>query len=238
MESSVRKKLAALAVTREEEDRAVSDLHRNMSRFLKKKEKVLLLYPKEDNPFCRIWEGAILACGCVPLWLEDDHRWITMLKSAFTSKSTCLVGSALTLLGLSKLSKQLGTPLYAKNVLMTGSPAAPWLVNGVRQGLDCMVWGCPDADSDGGITHMDVQDRNPELTELHEKLLQWSSILDCRMAKTEYGLELELVAFPGEKLPKLPTAAKRIVRAFNPETDEPFTPGQVQKKWLLQAETH
>ena len=37
-----------------------------------------------------------------------------------------------------------------------------------------------------------------------------------------YGLELEIVKFPGEKLPKLPDCAKLILRSWNPELDEPF----------------
>lgn len=61
-----------------------------------------------------------------------------------------------------------------------------------------------------------------DLAELGQFLHSWTSILDCRMEKTEYGLELELVTFPGEKLPKLPTAAKLVVRPWNPQVDEPF----------------
>lgn len=60
------------------------------------------------------------------------------------------------------------------------------------------------------------------LLELAGKLLSWSSVLDCRIERGECGLELELVVFPGEKLPALPTVAKQIVRSWNPETDRPF----------------
>ncbi len=293
------------AETPEAEDRSVSYLHRHMRCFLKRNEKVLLLYQKEDNAICRILERAVLACECVPLWLGEDHRWITILKSAFTSKSTCLVGSPLTLLGLSKLSNRMGTPLYVKNVMMAGYPTTQWLVEGVRQGLDCMVWGCFDpghgavisgftcpqldgvhireelfgvdildengkalprgeqgkvvvylkedpslrfAVGDTGkiepaacscgctapkIIDMDVVKNDRELFRLGEQLLHWSSILDCQMEKTECGLELELVVFPGEKLPKLPTTAKRVIRAFNPETDGPLEHKEVLKNRYL-----
>lgn len=61
-----------------------------------------------------------------------------------------------------------------------------------------------------------------ELVELGEYLQKWTSVLDIRMNRGERGLELEIVCFPGEKLPKLPSAAKLIVRAWNPQTDEPF----------------
>ena len=53
-------------------------------------------------------------------------------------------------------------------------------------------------------------------------LHSWTSILDCRLTRGEYGLEIEIVAFPGEKLPKLPSAAKLVIQPWNPEVDEPF----------------
>ena len=70
---------------------------------------------------------------------------------------------------------------------------------------------------------------DPDLYQLSQELLNWTSILDCRLAKTESGLEIEVVCFPGEKLPKLPSAAKLVVRPFNPKTDEPmwFVPDQL-----------
>ena len=73
---------------------------------------------------------------------------------------------------------------------------------------------------------------DPDLYELAQKLLNWTSILDCRLEKTESGLELELVCFPGEKLPKLPSVAKLLVRNYNPKTDEPmwFIPYQLPRR--------
>lgn len=63
---------------------------------------------------------------------------------------------------------------------------------------------------------------DPELAKLGQYLQSWTSILDCRVRKGESGLEIEIICFPGEKLPKLPSAAKRVVRAWNPKNDEPF----------------
>ena len=70
---------------------------------------------------------------------------------------------------------------------------------------------------------------DPDLYRLSQDLLSWTSILDCYLAKTEFGLEMEIVVFPGEKLPKLPSAAKLVIRPFNPKTDEPFwfIPGNI-----------
>lgn len=73
---------------------------------------------------------------------------------------------------------------------------------------------------------------DPDLYQLSQDLLKWTSILDCRLAKTESGLEIEVVCFPGEKLPKMPSAAKLLVRPFNPKTDEPlwFVPDQLPRR--------
>lgn len=56
-----------------------------------------------------------------------------------------------------------------------------------------------------------------------ESLLYWNSILDCRVEKTEFGLELEVVVFPGEQLPKLPSCARLIIRPWNPDKDIPIS---------------
>ena len=66
--------------------------------------------------------------------------------------------------------------------------------------------------------------RNDSLSEedLQERLLTWSSVLDYRATHTESGLNLELVVFPGELLPKLPSCAKLTVRTWDPEKDIPF----------------
>lgn len=73
---------------------------------------------------------------------------------------------------------------------------------------------------------------DPDLYRLSQELLKWTSILDCRLAKCESGLELEIVCFPGEKLPKLPNAAKLLVRPYSPKTDEPlwFFPDQLPER--------
>lgn len=62
----------------------------------------------------------------------------------------------------------------------------------------------------------------PDLCELVLYLQSWTSILDCHLSRGESGLEIELVVFPGEKLPKLPSAAKMKIRPYDPKADEPF----------------
>lgn len=60
------------------------------------------------------------------------------------------------------------------------------------------------------------------LVKLAGDLLTWSSVLDCSIKRGECGLELEMVVFPGEKLPKLPTVARQRIRPWDPETDVPY----------------
>lgn len=57
---------------------------------------------------------------------------------------------------------------------------------------------------------------------LDEQLLTWSSILDYRVEYGESGTALELVVFPGEPMPKLPSFAKLNIRTWNPAEDIPF----------------
>lgn len=66
----------------------------------------------------------------------------------------------------------------------------------------------------------------PDVDEMMERLgrelMLWTSILDCRFCRGECGFEMELVIFPNEKLPQLPTCAKQVIRNWDPETDVPF----------------
>jgi len=64
--------------------------------------------------------------------------------------------------------------------------------------------------------------RDPDLDALAQSLMSWTSVLDCHVKKGPFGLEIELICFQGEKLPKLPTAARLVVRPWNPQEDGPL----------------
>lgn len=64
--------------------------------------------------------------------------------------------------------------------------------------------------------------RDSNLDALAHHLLSWTSVLDCHVKRGEFGLEIEILCFQGEKLPKLPTAAKLIVRHWDPASDTPL----------------
>ena len=61
-----------------------------------------------------------------------------------------------------------------------------------------------------------------DLEALAHHLMSWTSILDCHVKKGEFGLEIEIICFQGEKLPKLPSAAKLVVRPWDPAADTPL----------------
>lgn len=137
-------KIKALAEQEDAVARSVEYVHNNLCQFLKKNERVLICFPKKDDACCSILERAVLACEAVPVWLETDRRWITILKTAFTQKINCIIAPPLMMLGLSKVAKHMGTPLFARNVLLSGYPSPKWLVDAVEKGLDCKAWGCYD----------------------------------------------------------------------------------------------
>ncbi len=298
-------RLTALASAPEAREKAAEYLASHMGRFLKKRDKVLICFRDEPASLGSLMKEAVLRCEASPLFLEQDRRWLTLLKTAFVTRCDAIIGPPLTLLGLAKVAKHMGTPLFARNVLLGGYPCRQWMINGIQQGLDCRVWRCydpgygaiiagfscqeghihlrqlryqarildeagnsmpdgqvgrvmlsPDCAADiefetgdrarldaapcrcglGSPRLMEVSTRHgvePAFADLWESFHHWGSILDCRMNKSENGLEVELVVFPGEKLPKIPSCAKLLVRAWNPEADEPFSHGYVLKKRLF-----
>lgn len=311
VEKSVVVKIAELAEKPEAVEKSITYVRDQMSRFLKRGERVLILFQKRDNAACHILEQAVQELGCQSVWIGEDLRWKTILKAGFSSKCNCIIGPPLMLLGLSKVARYMGTPLFARNVLMSGYPSAEWIVQTVERGLDCKAWGCYDpgigavisgfscglsagvhlrteeynvdiVDDDGnpcpmgeagnvvlyptedptlrfltgdkgrvdtspcpcGCTAPRLLDLDTDkkdyrnLSQLGESMHYWSSILDCRVANTECGLELELIVFPGEKLPKLPTTARLLIRPWDPGKDEPFAHHDVLKRRFFSGESH
>lgn len=74
------------------------------------------------------------------------------------------------------------------------------------------------------LINIDIPDRDGSSAYvISDQMNRWNSVLDCKIIRTESGLDIELVVFPGERLPKLPACAKMLVRPWNPETDVPFS---------------
>lgn len=274
----------------------IAYLAENLGRILKNGEKVLICSRKhEKDGLSWLMEQAVLRCGARPIVWGPDRRWKTLLQQAFYSRATTVIGAPLVILGLTKLKKYNGIPLYIRRAITAGYPCLDWMIDGIIKGLDCKTAGCFSLGITGVVAgfsceksrgvHLreeeygvDILDENgnpvPEgevgemvlyskdrpdlryplgenariertpcpcgctsprlmdmshgrvddedLAELGQYLHSWTSILDCSLKKGPCGLEMEMVVFPGEKLPKLPSAAKQVVRPWDPKHDEPF----------------
>ena len=288
--------LCELETTPQALEATVSYLAARMKPFLQTLEPVLICYP-DDGPASLggIFKEAVIRCQAAPVFWGPDYRWKELLRIAFDTHANTVIGHPLVILGLTKLVKATATPLYFYDAILCGDPFAHWIVDDVKKGLDCRVWGCYavrsgpviagfSCEQDAGI-HIradvflpDVPDQKtvarygskrgklyfqsakdpqvvfdpmeevllhhqpcscgcnePRVIEtcslreenlsrelLEDRFLAWSSVLDYHAQKTEFGMALELVVFPGESLPKVPSAAKLKVRPWNPEEDIPF----------------
>lgn len=270
-------------------------LEERMRVFLRRNERVLIcLTNKGVGSLAQLLEEVVTDAGGIPIMWGPDYRWKGLLRQAFESRATVIVGPPLTVLGLTKLARVSGTPLFIRNVLTAGGPCLDWMEDGIHRGLDCQTWGCFDpgdeeliagfsCDRSQGIhlrddvyqieavneqgeplpdgtvgdlilisreapelrmhtgsrgrvlrTPCDCGDMgsrvldisrcfgaDEDLAELGARILSMSSVLDCSLHKGIRGLEMELVVFPGETLPYLPSCAKRLVRCWDPDRDEP-----------------
>lgn len=287
-------KLLELETAPEAIEATVQYLARLMKPFLQTLEPVLICYP-DDGPASLggIFKEAVIRCEAAPVFWGPDYRWMELLRIAFDTHANTLIGHPQTVLGLMKLAKVTKTPLYIYDMIVGGDPFPRWMVDGLKSGFDCNVWGCYAVRSgpivagfscaqDAGIHIREdvfvpriVAEPNGEVSKwnrflfasaknsdilydpeqvmrihyqpcscgcdeprvvetksirqdvlsknnLDELLLTWSSILDYRVEYGESGVELELVVFPGEPLPKLPSCAKLVIRPWNPSEDMPF----------------
>ena len=292
MEHPVYSKLVEMASTPEAMEATVAYLADKLS-FVKPKDTVLICFTRnQPNEIGSLFGEAVTRRGGVSVYWEKDFRWKTLLRQAFSNRVTTVIGPPMVVLGLSKIARFNGTPLYVRNVVTAGYPCVDWMVEGITKGFDCDTYGCftpggrlvagfgckpfggihlredvygleilnPDEQGLGDMVLVakdapqlrydigekgKLQSGNCALADVHlvntqpgessdleldaitQNLINWTSVLDCRVRRSHYGLELELIVFPGEKLPKLPTAARQVVRAWNPDKDEPiyYTPG-------------
>lgn len=289
-------KIAEMGMETNARERTVEYLAEHLGRFLRKREPVLICFLEEgERSLSAVMQEAVARCGAVPVVWEKDHRWKNLLQQAFFSKASAIIGAPLIVLGLAKLKRHSGTPLYIRRVVTAGYPCPDWMIDGIVKGLDCEMGGCFTLGESGVVSGfacghswgvhireeeygvdivgedgallpegelgemvlypkalprlrypmgenarltrarckcgsdaprlLDMQTGRVEETDLAllgQHLQSWTSVLDCRLTKGESGLEIEIICFAGEKLPKLPTAAKLIIRPWNPKSDEPF----------------
>ncbi len=293
MDIVAQRKFREAFLTAKQLEASVLYMTEHIGKFLKRRERVLICLPDTYGSIGWIIGQAVERCEGVPIFLGEDRRWKTMIRTAFSSRCGTIVTEPLLLLGLSKLAKNMGVPLFVRNAILVGYPCMSWMRDGMERGLDCRTYGCfdpagvvagfvshdeqilwirsdivdaytrdeqgnrlPDGESGEvvlasrldpaviiamghpgritrtsgkngeeiiGLFDMSVgQKLNPDIARLSGHLHRWTSILDCKVTRGDYGLELEIVTFPGEKLPKLPSCARQVVRPWDPETEIPL----------------
>lgn len=277
-------------------EQTIGYVSNQLGRFVKQQDRVLICFPVlGPGSTGSIMEFAVRRLGATSLIWGPDYRWKSLLRFAFSSRATTIIGPPLIILGLAKLAKATATPLFIRNVLTAGYPCTEWMIQGIEKGYDCRTWGCFDPVDEATIlgfscglsrgVHlrtdaytvellgkdgkpvspgatgevvfypndaphiryytreyarietvpcvcgarevrlMDIQagaNLDQDLADVGAMLHSWTSILDCKVYRGQYGLELEIITFPGEKLPKLPSCAKQVVRTWDPERDMPF----------------
>ena len=283
-----------LETTPEALEATICYLAEKMKPFLQTLEPVLICFPDEGRASLGgLFKEAVLRCKAMPVFWGPDYRWKELLRIAFDTHANTVIGHPLVVLGLMKLARATATPLYVYDVIVCGDPFSRWMVDDLKRGLDCRVWGCyavcsgpviagfsclqeagihiredvfvPQvvAEPNGEVSKWNrflfASAKNPDIlydpeqvmriryqpcscgcdeprvvetksirqdvlskNNLDELLLTWSSILDYRVEYGESGIALDLVVFPGEPLPKLPSFAKLVIRPWNPSEDIPF----------------
>ncbi|MBQ9148812.1 MAG: hypothetical protein IJX69_04510 [Oscillospiraceae bacterium] len=312
MSDEILKRLYELETTPEALEQTRDYLVERLRKFLQPKEEILICYPNQGPASLGgLLEQVALACDCRPVFWGPDYRWKALLRQAFSLHTITIFAPPLVVLGLMKMAKATSTPLYIHNALLSGYPYANWMVEGIKRGLDCRIWGCYllgdgpvvagfTCGQEAGIHIRDalyepaIYDENGELMEdaqrgrllmkyrpaddlvydtqetaklwhqpcscgcddprivetiyvgdedpakrvLEERFLAWTSILDYRVRQTESGIDLELVVFPGEPIPRIPNCAKLTVRPWNPEEDMPFCMEKYRKVPEKDLEKH
>lgn len=194
---------------------ALEELERVLASFLRKNERVLLCFPGVWEPVGEAVAAYVERAGGVPVFWGEDLRWKTLLSKGFRERCGSVIGSAHIVLGLSKLSRRSGIPLYIRNAVLLGGGSDDQVLSNIRTGLDCNIRCWIESKSP-------VSREDPKVLELLRELRRWTTILDLKLEHMGPGLSLELVTFPGEKLPKLPSFARLVVRDWDAERDMPL----------------
>ena len=199
-------------------DRLVEQVAAFLKNIVCPGERVLICLPELYYPQMRvIAERAVRASGAECAIWDGDLRWKTLMKQLFFYRTKTIIAPPMLVIELSKLSKVTGTPLFIRNVIPAGFPCISWMEEGIRKGLDCDVFRCEYFED---IPEYAAAD--PDLIQIAQELLAWNSILDCNLKKGPCGLEMEIIFFPGEKPPKFPSCAKRILKKWDPDVDCPL----------------
>ncbi len=132
-----------LETTPEALERSSQYLADHIKPFLSVLEPVLICF-RDDGPASlgAVFKRAVEICGAIAIIWGPDYRWKELLRIAFDSHANTVIGPPSVLLGLMKLARATGTPLYVYDTIACGDPFPGWMVKSLKQGLDAMVWGC------------------------------------------------------------------------------------------------
>ena len=194
---------------------AVEELDKVLGTFLRKNERVLLCFPGDWDPMGQAVAGCVERTGGIPVFWGDDLRWKSLLHKGFRERCGTVIGPPDIVLGLSKLSRRSGIPLYIRNAVLLGGIRDDQILRNIRTGLDCDVRCWIEAGTSASR-------EDPRVSDLLRELRRWTTILDLKLEQTGPGLSLELITFPGEKMPKLPSFARLVVRDLDVDRDVPL----------------
>ena len=143
MNKEMLNELLRLETTPDALDSSRAYLREHMSAFLQPNEKILICFPNTGEDSVGALMGSVVReLGAEPIFWGPDFRWKTLLRLAFDSRAVTVFGSPLVVFGLRKLAKATATPLNIHNALIGGYPFASWIIQGIKRGLDCRIWGC------------------------------------------------------------------------------------------------
>ena len=135
--------LQEIAAQPQAQEDSCAYLVERLSRFVKKMETVLICLPQHGGgSLSHLMEQAVLQCGAVPVIWGTDPRWKTLLRLAFSSHASTIIGPPLIVLGLAKMCAFYSVPLYVRNVVTAGYPCEEWMIEGIQRGFDCTPRGC------------------------------------------------------------------------------------------------
>ena len=198
---------------------AISAMTEVLRPFLRSREKVFVCSFRDTGcAFRQAAETAVRQLGGESVCWFGQKNWHSLLWQVFSQRATVLIGAPQLILGLAKIAKITGTPLQVRHVVLLDPVEKSWLARGIQESLDAQIHCVSCSTLAPCLRGKD----DPVQQELEAQLLSWSSVLDFRAERTEQGLRLEVLVFPGRKLPKLPSGACVTVRPWDPRLDAPF----------------
>lgn len=180
-------------------------------RSLIRENTPVLICPK-DTEAAQQLRSFVHSLGGIALMPQAPYTWKELFRLAFSRRAAVVIGEPRIILGLYKLVRAYRVALKIKFAVVLSDKRDAWMCEDIAHGLDCRVYTVSAKESIAA----------DDTAMLERELLSWTSILDCQISVGESGLELKVVYFSGERLPKLPSCAKLQLTPWNQNEDGPF----------------